>query len=332
MNIIAEVMDHVYIKILSIFVLMAGYILDALGKSEYFYLAFGVVFFVIVAAYIDVRKIKKIYEQEVLPVPIVINIDSNDSAKYVLNNLFEELEKKSEFQKLQQNLKKYKNVVEDDLIFTYSGNLYDKERLISFFQIIKYQITKIKENIPNKVEFHIAYYKRPAFGFMIGYLFEAESVIIYQKNPDKDLFDAIAKPSNRDYKKAVDQYTKFDIVQEKEDVNSSHVLFALKASSHEIALNTDSLSQYSNVVYMKAKHNGSIEIEEDWILYAREIFTQLQYLRTKYKEITMVHNMPESIAVIVGMAISNHWDIEMTQYDRGEYLSIMKLDEIKCYF
>jgi len=332
MNVISEVLDHVYIKVLSIVVLMSGFVLDALGKSEYFYLAFIVVVVVVFVTFLNVLKTKKVYEKEILPVPVVINIDSNDSAKYVLNKLFVEIEKKSEFEDLKENLKKYKNVVEDDLVFTYSGDIYNKEKLISFLQIIKYQITKIKENIPNKVEFHLAYYKRPAIAFMIGYLFEAESVVIYQKNPDGDIFDEIARPINRNYKVEVNEYAKFDVINEKSDANSSKVLFALKASSHEIALNAESLSQYSNIVYMKAKHNGTIGIEEDWILYAREIFTQLQYLRTQYKHITMVHNMPESIAIIVGMAIGNYWDIEMTQYDRGEYLPIMKLDEMKCYF
>ena len=81
---------------------------------------------------------------------------------------------------------------------------------------------------------------------------------------------------------------------------------------------------------MEANHDGTIGLDEDWILYAREIFSILD--SNQSKNITIVHAMPESISVIVGMAIANYWDIQMTQYSDGEYVNLIKLNEIKFYF
>lgn len=107
---------------------------------------------------------------------------------------------------------------------------------------------------------------------------------------------------------------------------------AIKASSHDIAFNSDSLKSYNNIISMYANHDETIGIDEDWMLYAREIVTVLNELQPQYKNIIMVHNMPEALAIIVGMAIGNFWNIQMTQYDRCEYKNIIKLNEVKCYF
>jgi len=332
MSSIDEILENKYAKILTLFLFLIPFVLDALGKSEYYFMAFGVAFFILMFAYRDVKQRQKLYKTEILPIPIVISIDPNVKSKYVLDKLFSELEQKSEFKDLKKNLKRYRNIIEDDLIFDYNGDIYDKERMISFIQIVKYQITKIKETTSNKVQFHLAYYSRPAFGFYLGYVFAQEDVVIYQQTPDKDGFDAVADLQNRDYKNEVNEYKKFMVEKIKEDENSQSVLLSIKASSHYIKFNSASLEGYTNIVSMVAKHNGTIAKDEDWTLYAREIFTQLQELQNSYKSVTIVHSMPESIAIIVGRATGNFWSTKITQYDRGEYKEIMQLDDVKCYF
>lgn len=327
-----EFLENRYIKLISILVIPLGFFADGMSNSEYFLGVLAIILFFFILAFIDNKKMKDLYNKETIPIPIVINVDSNQSTSYVLDHLFKEIESNSNFKNLRENLKHYRDIVTEDLVFEYKGDLYDKERLISFIQIIKYQITKIKENTPNKVQFHLAYYQKPAVGFLIGYIFDSEDLVIYQKNPDIDSFDKVAKVEKRNYKSQVNKFEKFNIEVKKEDKSSDTVLLAIKASSHNIALNANSLASYSNIVSMAAKHSGTIALDEDWILYAREIFSVLNKLQTEYKNITVAHNMPESIAIILGMAIGNYWNIQMTQYDRGEYIDLIKLDEIKCYF
>ena len=264
-------------------------------------------------------------------IPVVINVDSNKSSAHIFDNLIKEIEKKYSIKDLEEGLKKYLDILRDELVFDYNGDIYDKNRLISFMQIIRYQLNKIEQNTQSRVEFHLAYYQRPSVGFLVGYIFESDGLIIYQNNPDKDKFDEIAKVDKRNYKTTVDKFEKFK-VETVEDDNSDSVLLSIKASSHDIDMNSESLSKYKNIVSMYANHDGTIKLEEDWILYVREIFTVLNRLQTQYKSITIAHAMPESLAVLVGMAVGNYWNIEMTQFDKGEYLEVIKLDEIKCYF
>ena len=325
--------EHPYIQLVSIFALVISFLLDYLDKSEYFYYTGVFVIIVITYTLFDIWKERNQYiSQEYLPIPIVIKIDSNKSSKYVLNNLFVEIEKKYKITNLKDNLKKYRNIVDDELIFNYTGDIYNQKKVINFLQIIKYQITKIKENIPNKVQFHIAYYKRPALGFPIGYIFAEDDVVIYQQNPDNDIFNRVALLENRNYKTEVDTYTKFTMHNLKTDDTSEKILLGIKASSHQINFNASSLAKYSNMIYMEANHNGTIALDEDWVLYARELFSLLNKLQTQYKSITIVHNMPESIAVILGKAISNYWNVQITQFEKGEYLDIIELNEIEYYF
>jgi len=332
MKFIKDVTEHPIVQGMTVVILILSYVLDAYDKQEYFTWAAGVIAVFIVLVGFLVYRQRKLYKQEILPIPIVINIDSDESARYVLKKLFDQLEKNSKLKNLQMNLKRYRNIVEDDLIFTYSGDLYDKDRIISFMQIIKYQIKKIKENTPNKVEFHLAYYKRPAFGIFLGYVFSEEDVVVYQKNPDKDYFDKVAQTENRNYKTSVNRYQKFNKILLKEDETNENLLLGIEASSHKLNFNADGLNHFQNIILLEAKHRGTIGVDEDWIQYVREIFTVLNEEQTKYKHITIAHCMPESIAVLLGMAVGNYWSLEITQYDQGIYKTVMNTNSLKCYF
>ena len=332
MKFIKDVTEHPIVQGMTVVILILSYVLDAYDKQEYFTWAAGVIAVFIVLVGFLVYRQRKLYKQEILPIPIVINIDSDESARYVLKKLFDQLEKNSKLKNLQMNLKRYRNIVEDDLIFTYSGDLYDKDRIVSFMQIIKYQIKKIKENTPNKVEFHLAYYKRPAFGIFLGYVFSEEDVVVYQKNPDKDYFDKVAQTENRNYKTSVNRYQKFNKILLKEDETNENLLLGIEASSHKLNFNADGLNHFQNIILLEAKHRGTIGVDEDWIQYVREVFTVLNEEQTKYKHITIAHCMPESIAVLLGMAVGNYWSLEITQYDQGIYKTVMNTNSLKCYF
>lgn len=332
MKVLSDIAEHNNIKILSIFTIGLGFALDALNQTEYFYIAMIIVVIVLLITTLDTLKMHKVYKTDTIHIPIVINISSNESVKYALKNLFKDIEQKEGLKNLKHNLKKYNNIVEDDLVFHYNGDIFDTKRFISFTQIIKYQITKIKENLPNKVHFHLAYYNKPSLGFVIGHLFEEEELTIYQQNQVKDSFNKVAVLKTREYKTHVKDYSKFMVTKMLKEDESKSVLLTIKAASHNIAMNASSLDMYTNRVEMYANHSGEILEDEDWVLYAREIFTQLNELQTHYTQITIAHAMPEALAVIVGKSISNYWNIQMTQYSDGEYKNIIKLNDVKCYF
>lgn len=324
--------EHPIAQGLGLAAIITGFALDSLGKTEYFSWAAKIIVVVLLYVAYEVYTERKMYKTKVLPIPIVVNINSDITGEYALNSLFEEIEKNSKFKNLKANLKKYRNIIEDDLVFTYKGDLYKKEEIITFMQIIRYQVRKIKENIPNQVEFHLAYYKRPAYGIFLGYVFEEEDLVIYQNKTNHDSFYKVAEIDNRDYKNVVSEFQKFNIKYLKQDENSEQLLIGIKASSHNINFNTEGLKDYTNVISIEAKHSGTIQPEEDWVLYVREIFTVLNEEQTKYKQITIAHNMPESIGVILGMAVGHHWRLLITQYDKGDYIEVMRTDELDCYY
>lgn len=325
-----NVIENKYIKIGSVVAIFLGLFADFMSTPIYFAVALVVVSIFTMVAFFDEKKKKKIYTKQSVPVPIVISVDSTKSTNHVFDMLIKRIETSEKFENLEENLKKYLNIVKDDIVFHYTGSVYDKERLTSFLQIIRYKLNQIEINMKSNVEFHVAYYERPAIGFLIGAIFKTDGIVVYQNSDSKDDFEKIAKIDTRNYKNKVHEFTKFKV--EKKFNESDTVLLAIKASSHDIAFNSDSLKSYNNIISMYANHDGTIRIDEDWVLYAREIVTVLNELQPQYKNITIVHNMPEALAIIVGMAIGNFWNIQMTQYDRGEYKNIIKLNEVKCYF
>ncbi len=333
MNFFKDMMEHPLIQGLGILSLILGFGLDSVDKTEYFFWAATAIGIVLIGISIDVYLKRKLYNTDTLPIPIVINVDSELKVKHVLKNLFKEIEKNTQFKHLRRNLKHYKNIVEDDLVFTYTGDLKDKEKMISFIQIIKYQIRKIKESTPNKVEFHVAYYKKPAFGIFLGSIFSEEDIVVYQKNQDQDVFDKVAEFSKRNYTKDVKYFRKFEKKILEQDDSSNTLLVGVKATSRDINFNADSLKDFKNIIYLRAKHDGYIDPhDEDWVLYAREILTLLNEAQTQYKHITLVHAMPEALAVILGMGIGHYWPLMITQYVGSNYIDIMRTDEVKCYF
>ena len=304
--------------------------------SKYIYLlAFILIVSSGICAFIIENKKEKFFRNSDIHIPVVINVDSNKPANHVFTMLIKEIEDKYGFRDYEEGLKKYLNVVRNDLIYEYGvglENIYQKEKLLSFLQIISYNLNKIQSSINNKVIFHVAYYQRPAVAFLAGNIFENDEIVVYQNNPDKDFFDEVAHTQNRNYKTKVREFEKFSVTYNISDIENKEVLLVINASSHTVNLNSDSLKQYNNKVIMNANHNGTILLSEDWMRYVREIFTVLDKLQTQYSHIIIAHAMPESIALLVGMAIGHYWNVTITQYDNGEYREFFNMKNLRLYY
>jgi len=304
--------------------------------SNYIYLAaFVLILLSLLCALIVERKKEKFFKNSDIHIPVVINVDSNKPANHVFNMLIKDIEEKYGYSNYEEGLKKYLNIVRSDLIYEYGvgiENIYNKNKVISFLQIISYNLNKIQSSVKNKIVFHVAYYRRPAFAFLIGNIFENDEIVVYQNNPDKDFFDEVAHTQSRNYKTNVKKFEKFTVQKEISDPDDKEILVVINASSHKVNLNAKSLKKYQNRLILNANHDGTIQLSEDWMRYVQEIFTVLNTLQTQYEHIVIAHAMPESIALLVGMAIGNYWNITITQYDDADYKFFMNMKEINLYY
>jgi hypothetical protein len=335
---IENIFQHKLLSILGVVASIVGLLAEFFindGWGRYIYLInFIVIIVALIWVIIDEYKKNKFFKQSEIHIPVVINVDSSKPSHHVFNLIVERIEKLVGIRNYEDGLKKYLNVVRNDLIYEFGTgleNIYQKEKLFSFLQIISYNLNKIQSSLKSKVVFHVAYYTRPSVGFAVGVIFENDEIVVYQNNPDKDIFDEIGHTKERNYKTNVKKFEKFDI-EKIEKSNNDEILVAINASSHKVNLNADSLKKYKNIVVLNARHNGTIKLDEDWMQYVREIFTVLNELQIKYKHITIAHAMPESIALLVGMAIGNYWNVTITQYDNLEYKEVFNMREIKLYY
>lgn len=328
---IEQLLDNIYIKISGVLAIILSPFVDAIGSPAYWYLFVILFLFLVFGISQEWKKVLKLSE-EIIHIPIVIKIDDGPDLTYVIKNLMNEIEKENGIKDYENTLKKYLGINIDSLIYEYKGSFYDFDRLISFSRIIKFNINKISTQLNGKVKFHIAYYRRPCVGFMLGTIFRTEGICVYQNNDSNNKFYKIADINNREYKTGVNKFEKYDINFQINDKKDEQVLVVIESSSHYVAIKTSNLNEYSNIVRIRLIEGSTIPYESDWILYAREIYTILNKLQTEYKKIIIAHSMPESLAIILGMAIENYWDLSITQYENNsEYRFVYNLKDIKYF-
>ncbi len=284
------------------------------------------------------KTIETLYKNETIPIPIVISVDDNTPMEILFNSLIMEIEKEVKFKGLEEKLKKYFTITSEMLMFKYTGDMYDNDRLISFLQIIRYELNDIQSRLDNKAEFHIIYLKRPAVGFALGGMFRSDGIVIYQNNDYKNRLDKVVKIDSRRYKEKVFAYEKFDVINSLESKEDKKLLIVIQISSHNISLTSEKLKAFKNVISLISRGNGTISVDKkevdegEWIAYAQEIYNVINRIKDDFDEITLVHSMPEAVAVVVGMALENYWNINICQYDDSAYKKVINLKDIKYYF
>lgn len=136
--------------------------------------------------------------------------------------------------------------------------------------------------------------------------------------------------SDRKLKEDIKEYEKFErVVTEK---GQDRVTIAIDVSSHKINLNDQSIENYGDLIYLESKGSGTIEKNEDWLQYFREIFKTVNIAQQKnYQEIKLVYSMPITLGILVGMAVQQYWPILLTQYGNSTYRNLINLQEFKLY-
>jgi len=309
-----------------------GLLSDAYLGREGFYVTFILSLLLFIWAIYDEYKRQLFYKNTIIPIPVVISVDDAKPLNAIFTSIVKEIEKNKQFIGIEKHLRHYFGISKEELLFEYKGDLYDNQRLISFLQIIRYSLTNVEKRMDNRVQFHIAYLRRPAIGIALGGMFRSDGIVVYQNNDYQDRFDKVATIDSRQYKEKIERYEKFERIESFKRPEECSLLLVIQLSSHNVVYTHEAFAHLSNRVVLQSKGNGTIALDEDWVRYAQEIYNTINDLRRHYTHITIAHSMPEAVAIILGMALENYWQINVTQYDNEDYKQVIMLNTIKYHF
>ncbi len=326
------IFNNTYIQIAGLLALFLSPLADYLGGTYAFGILASILICLFVFGLIDEYMIQKKLQVKMVHIPIVIKVDDGPDPKYVMNNLIEIIEEINALDNYEEDLRKYFGINLDTFIFEYNGSIYDFDRLMSFARIIKYKLNQIEKQLNGRVKFHVAYYKRPSIGFLIGTLFRTDGIVVYQNNDFENKFYKVTDINSRKYKERIKKFTKYTVTESIEDKNLDNILVVINSASHSVNLQANSLIEHKNIIKITLNENGTIPYDNNWTEYASEIYNILNNLQTRFKNITIAHSMPEAISIILGMALENYWNINITQYDNNDYKDVYTMNKIKYYF
>jgi hypothetical protein len=322
---IESVLSNKYAQVASIVAVVLAFFADFLGSHVAYLWSLGAVVLLFVLAYLDEKKVSDIYNQPNISIPVVFNISNPADSKSALNSLFGILDKK--YNNHKKNLKKYFNIVEDDLIFHYDGDIFDEKRFVDFLKVTKHDIKRLDAKTQQNVHFHIVYIGPIANAILIGTMLGTEGVTLYQYNKSSDTYNIAISIDSREYKEDVKEFK----LIEKESIGDikESVTVAIDLASHKVALG----KLEKPIIHLKSTIGATIHKPKDFIRANQEIYAVINDLQQHTNHITLTYSMPTTVAILLGMSIQNYWDIEITQYSDGEYKSVVRhLNDIKYYF
>lgn len=331
-KLLKHLFDNNYINSAGLLALVLSPVADGLGGGIYFWCLFGILFSLFLFGVFDEYRRNKKLHSETIHIPIVIKVDDGPSPTYVMKNILDQIEQSYNLSNYEKILKRYLGINIEGYIFEYNGSIYDFDRAMSFARIIRYSVINIEKRFNGRVKFHVAYYKRPSIGFLLGTIFRTEAVVVYQNNDFENRFYPVANISSRAYKERIANFSKYSIQKHIQDTEEKSVLIAIESSSHKINLNANSIRKYKNIISINLIHNGTIPYDDNWIEYASEIYNVINQTQTEFDTIVIAHAMPEAIAMVLGMAIENYWNIDVLQYDNSDYKFILNMGKISYYF
>ncbi|HFU76281.1 MAG TPA: SAVED domain-containing protein, partial [Arcobacter sp.] len=238
-----KILSNTYAQLSLAVAAVGGLISDEIGQGYWVALLLAGLLFLY--AIYDEKKNLKIYTQNNLPIPLVFNVSNPADSKSALSILFTLLEK--EFPEHQANLRKHFNIIENDLIFKYDGDIFNEKRFVDFLKISKHNIKKLEAQTPKNVDFHVVYIGPISSAIMVGTLFGTEGVTLYQYNKSSNSYNTVLEIDSREYKESV---TTFKVI-EKETIGTitDTVTVAIDMASHKVALS----ELEGAVVHLKSK-------------------------------------------------------------------------------
>jgi hypothetical protein len=332
-EILMRFLENKYVSLAGIIGLLLGFLSDALDNDIAKWIIFAIIVILFIFAIVNEYRLNSKFNKEVIHIPVVIKINSKVEASYVMNNLIEEIEKIENTSSYKRDILRFLKIDLDSFIYEFKGDIYDFDNLMDFSRYINHEIKKLQVQIGNKIEFHVAYYQKPAIGFLLGTIFKTENISVYQNNDYKNTFFKVFDINSRKYKENKPNNEFYTIDRSYMTDESNEILVVLNSSSHNVNVNSDKLKQYSNFVKLTLNSNGTIPYEIDWVEHSQEIYTLLNELQIKYKHIVLAHAMPESLSLVLGMAIENYWNLTITQYNpkTSDYDEMYTMNQIKYF-
>ena len=332
-EILMRFLENKYVSLAGIIGLLLGFLSDALDNDIAKWIIFAIIVILFIFAIVNEYRLNSKFNKEVIHIPVVIKINSKVEASYVMNNLIEEIEKIENTSSYKRDILRFLKIDLDSFIYEFKGDIYDFDNVMDFSRYINHEIKKLQVQIGNKIEFHVAYYQKPAIGFLLGTIFKTENISVYQNNDYKNTFFKVFDINSRKYKENKPNNEFYTIDRSNMTDESNEILVVLNSSSHNVNVNSDKLKQYSNFVKLTLNSNGTIPYEIDWVEHSQEIYTLLNELQIKYKHIVLAHAMPESLSLVLGMAIENYWNLTITQYNpkTSDYDEMYTMNQIKYF-
>lgn len=316
-----------------------GLFADAFAGQYGFWMTLFISLSILLYSFYKEKNISQLYKNEVIPIPIVISIDDNTPPELLFKELVRSIAHNDKrFENLDIKLQEYFNISLQMLTYKYDGDMYNRARLCSFLQIIRYTLNDIQKRLENKVQFHILFLRRPAIAIAVGGMFRTDGIIIYQNSDHNNKLNRVAKIDSRKYKENVDSFKHFNITSILNDMSDKKLLIAIQISSHKISVEHKAFKNFKNIIKLDSIYNGTLPPDEEsfekdfWVENAQEIYNIINKYKNNYNSITLLHSMPEAIGIILGMALENYWNIDVCQYDTGEYKTVVNLNQIKYYF
>ena len=332
-EILMRFLENKYVSLAGIIGLLLGFLSDALDNDIAKWIIFAIIVILFIFAIVNEYRLNSKFNKEVIHIPVVIKIGSKVEASYVMNNLIEEIEKIENTSSYKRDILRFLKIDLDSFIYEFKGDIYDFDNLMDFSRYINHEIKKLQVQIGNKIEFHVAYYQKPSIGFLLGTIFKTENISVYQNNDYKNTFFKVFDINSRKYKENKPNNEFYTIDRSYMTDESDEILVVLNSSSHNVNVNSDKLKKYSNYVKLTLNSNGTIPYGIDWIEHSQEIYTLLNELQIKYKHIVLAHAMPESLSLVLGMAIENYWNLTITQYNpkTSDYDEMYTMNQIKYF-
>lgn len=326
------ILSNPYTALTSLLAMFGALFADALGKG--YVVVFGLAGLIFIYGILDELRKINIYQHDSIPLPVVINIANPARSENALSCLFNIIEKDHRYRNHRQHLAQYLTLKDTDLVFDYPGDIYSLEMLKDFLKITRHTLEELKGKTPKNTTFYLAYIGPASVGILVGTMLGTDSVKIFQYNKSSDSYYEAISIDDRRLKQPVSQFEKFAITRKPDVQSQPRLTVALDIAAHKIKLNDPNIQTYGDLIYMASQSNGTIQPSEDWIRYCQEIFTILNSAQQTYDEIRLIYSMPVALAVALGCALQNYWNIMLTNYEseNGTYQNLMRMNELRYFF
>ncbi len=298
------------------------------------------------------------YLETMIAIPIAIRIANKADANDALKSLFQAIEVQNNLKNHAENLAKYLHIDLADLKFEYGSDnedIFNTERLQRFLTVLKYGMTQLQRRAP-KATFCIGCIGPTSVAIAIGTMLAHTRIMIFHFDSTLKQYIPIIETS-RHLKENVAKFEKFEIkalnpagdplnldfdgnISERNiaesvaGTNTGKVTLAIDVSAHKINIEDSSIRTWGDRIYMRSIGNGTIAQGEDWSQYCREIFKVLNTIQQQYSdpEIRLVYSMPVALGLALGIATQNYWNVMLTNYDKGTYRELLRLDKIELNY